>query len=64
MFSGIRKALYKVSRGSGAAASKLADVDAILSANPKKIARRIKSKTSNKFIYKTANKISKKINKR
>lgn len=59
----LRNTLYKTSRKLNKVASILGDLDALTSGSPKKIVKRVFNKNKNKFIYKTANKISKKTNK-
>lgn len=60
----LKNKLYKTSRKLNKAAGVLGDIEAIVSMSPKKIFNRFTNKAKNKVIYKTANKISKKTNKR
>jgi hypothetical protein len=53
--------LYGISRATGKAATRMNDVETILSGNPKKIVKRFAKKAINKTAFKTANKISNKL---
>lgn len=53
--------LYDISRTAGKTATRMNDVNTILSGNPKKIAKRFARKAVNKTLFKTANKVSNKL---
>lgn len=57
----VRKQLYGISRKINKIASILGDIEALASCNPLKITKRFSNKTKGKIIYRTANKINKKI---
>jgi hypothetical protein len=60
----LRKNLYNISKVINKTASILGDIEAITSGSPKKVVKRMSNKTKNKMIYKTANKISRKVTKK
>lgn len=53
--------LYDVSRAAGKTASRMNDINTILSGNPKKIAKRFARKAVNKTAFKAANKVNNKL---
>lgn len=60
----LKNNLYSISRILNKTAGILNDIETIATGNPKKIAKRAINKSKNKLIYKTANKISRKTNKK
>lgn len=59
LFNNVIKGLYDISRTTGKAASKLNTVKTIMSGDPEKIAKHL----TRKAVYKTSNKVARKINK-
>lgn len=60
----VRKNLYTISRKINQVANIMGDIEALVSGSPKKIVKRASNKTKNKMIYKTANKVSRKVTKK
>ena len=63
MIKKFKRTLYNISRLTGKASSILADVEAVASLDSKKIKKRLGNKVKNKMLYKTANKIGRRLNK-
>lgn len=59
----LKKILYNTASILNFTASKLSDIEAITSGNPKRIYKRISNKAKNKIIYRVANEVSRKITK-
>lgn len=59
----LRNFLYNTSKKMDKISNWLGDIESISSGNPKKIAKHFVNKAKRKTIYKTANKISRKITK-
>lgn len=53
--------MYDISRAAGKTATRMNDVNTLMSGNPKKIAKHFARKAVNKTVFKTANKISNKL---
>lgn len=63
MIKKFKRTLYNISRFTGKASLILADVEAVASLDSKKIKKRLGNKVKNKMIYRTANKIGRRLNK-